>query len=140
MPTAENSANKGLVEIMPKIPSEKAHPKHHRTSQRAHADLPAIVGNTARGAKKPAKPAKTCHCRSRRRGRPLPAGTRREHSARCIRTSKTRKTHSAAIIDDERGHFLMATHAGECKNRPQDPESTHSRRNSVKYVHKTSSS
>ena len=71
VPTAENSANKGLVEIMPKIPSEKAHPKHHRTSQRAHADLPAIVGNTARGAK---KPAKTCHCRSRRRARPLPAG------------------------------------------------------------------
>ena len=58
VPTAENSANKGLVEIMPKTLSKNAHPKHLHTSQRAHSDLPTIVGNTARGASEPAKPGK----------------------------------------------------------------------------------
>ena len=59
VPTAENSSKyKGFMEIMHKIPSEKAPPKHLRTSQREHADLPAHVGNTARGASEPAKPGK----------------------------------------------------------------------------------
>ena len=59
VPTAENSAKyKGLIEIMPQILSENAHPKDLHTSQRVHAHLPAHVGNTARGASRPAKPGK----------------------------------------------------------------------------------
>ena len=64
---------------------------------------------------------------------------RREHSARCRSTSKTSKKHATAVVDDERGHFIigMGTRRKEQdENQPQDPESTPSCRNSYKFFHK----
>ena len=56
LPTVENSAKyKGLIEIMPKNLSETAtEASTVHTSQRVHAVMAAIVGNTARGAISPA--------------------------------------------------------------------------------------
>ena len=45
---------------------------------------------------------------------------RREHSARCIITSKTSISHTTAVDDDERSH--MHSRAGQ--NRPQEPRNT----------------
>ena len=42
-----------------------------------------------------------------------PADNRREHSARCIITSKTICAHAAAVIDGERDHFLFS-HCWQC--------------------------
>ena len=65
-----------------------------------------------------------------------PAGNRREHSARCEKPAKPGKTHATAIIDDERGHFLKATHAGETTRIdlriPSPPRHVENRRNSSK--------
>ena len=100
--------------------------------------LPAIVGNTARGAEIQAIPIECM---------PLPLLTtntatscrqRREHSARCIKTSKTGRTHATATVDDEHGHVLIGHVCKERsdENRPQDPESTQSRRICAKFAHK----
>ena len=44
-------------------------------------------------------------------------GKRREHSARCVITSKTRKKHATAVVDDECGH----EEEEQYENRPQKP-------------------
>ena len=43
------------------------------------------------------------------------AGERREHSARCTTTNKTKRMHATAVVDDERGNKEKE------RQRPQDP-------------------
>ena len=109
VPTAENSAKyKGLIEIMPRIPSENTHeqPKHLLCTLLTVC-MPTCrqTSGTQREVQKYQQNLqKACHCRCRRRARPLPL------------------RHVSRERSDE--------------NRPQDPESTQSRRNCAKFVQK----
>ena len=66
--------NTGLVGKMSEFPCETAtEASTVHTSERVHVVLAAIVGNTARGAISPAKPAECMSLPWRRRKRPLPS-------------------------------------------------------------------
>ena len=81
--------------------------------------LPAIIGNAAEVHEDQQNQENACHCHNRRRARPLPADKRREHSTKCINTSKTSRMHTTAVVEDERGHFLPANVGNTARSAPR---------------------
>ena len=76
--------------------------------------LPANVGNTARGASRPAQ-VECVPLALSTTSAATSASNRREYSGRCRLTSKTSRMHATATVDDERGHNEKE------RQRPQDP-------------------